>query len=228
MHIKWREMPMNIRLPKQFHYKEKRGNGYAYVKKHKLIIIGPVNFESLMYKLTYEIYGDDTCRYCGAKLNRKIRTLDHMYPRAFGGISVPNNLLPACKHCNQEKMDMTFEQYKTYQSLKTPADRKIFYTRCFNKNTTQLQSGHFILNSKWIEMYDISKITSHFTFKNISPERIKEIDTYYKTYHAFPHPLIVSGNDWLFYGKHILYYAKRHKINKVSAIVLHNVEVFDR
>ena len=84
------------------------------------------------------------------------------------------------------------------------------------------------MHIKWIEMYDISKITSHFTFKNISPERIKEIDTYYKTYHAFPHPLIVSGNDWLFYGKHILYYAKRHKIKKVSSIVLQNVVFFDR
>ena len=41
-------------------------------------------------------------------LTQKNRTLDHMYPRRWGGVSIPDNLVPSCKNCNGDKMDMTY------------------------------------------------------------------------------------------------------------------------
>ena len=40
---------------------------------------------------------------CGNPLTSSTRSLDHLYPRDYGGISVPNNLVPCCKDCNGKK-----------------------------------------------------------------------------------------------------------------------------
>lgn len=41
-----------------------------------------------------------TCAYCGAA---RATTLDHLHPRAEGGRSVPTNLVPACRPCNEDR-----------------------------------------------------------------------------------------------------------------------------
>ena len=53
-----------------------------------------VRFEDLMYELAYASKNCDECIYCGKKLTRSNRTLDHRYPRNTGGISITNNLYP--------------------------------------------------------------------------------------------------------------------------------------
>lgn len=58
------------------------------------------------------------CQYCGVKvgsyhkiLNKKLSlgdlTLDHIYPASRGGKTIPENLVTACKPCNQRKADRT-------------------------------------------------------------------------------------------------------------------------
>lgn len=51
------------------------------------------------------------CYLCGADLDFDADgptafTLDHVWPRAYGGNSDPENLLPACKSCNGRKTDV--------------------------------------------------------------------------------------------------------------------------
>ncbi|MDQ3696722.1 MAG: HNH endonuclease [Gemmatimonadota bacterium] len=46
------------------------------------------------------------CVYCGGRLDVTIATLDHVYPLAKGGTSVPGNLVAACAPCNRRKGDM--------------------------------------------------------------------------------------------------------------------------
>lgn len=44
-----------------------------------------------------------TCQYCGAAPGRKDLTVDHVIPRSRGGKHDWNNLVTACKRCNQKK-----------------------------------------------------------------------------------------------------------------------------
>jgi len=46
---------------------------------------------------------DRKCFYCYDKLDPKKWQLDHFYSRAMGGKNVVDNLVPACKWCNQMK-----------------------------------------------------------------------------------------------------------------------------
>jgi 5-methylcytosine-specific restriction endonuclease McrA len=55
------------------------------------------------------------CSYCGEKKKPTELTMDHVVPIARGGVSVPSNIVIACKSCNQNKklktpMDELFKQ----------------------------------------------------------------------------------------------------------------------
>jgi len=50
------------------------------------------------------------CQYCGGKEHAKNLTLDHIMPRAQGGITTPQNLVTSCVKCNQRKGNRTPEQ----------------------------------------------------------------------------------------------------------------------
>lgn len=42
---------------------------------------------------------DHRCAYCGDHA----QSLDHVVPKAQGGLTVPSNLVPACLPCNRRK-----------------------------------------------------------------------------------------------------------------------------
>ena len=48
-----------------------------------------------------------SCQYCGAKAAAVEMTLDHVIPRSRGGGNVWENLVAACKPCNNMKGDRT-------------------------------------------------------------------------------------------------------------------------
>lgn len=70
-----------------------------------------------------QIYMRDVykCQYCGEAKSASALTLDHILPRAQGGLSVPENLVTACEKCNGRKGNRTPEQARmpllTSQSL---------------------------------------------------------------------------------------------------------------
>lgn len=51
-----------------------------------------------------------TCQYCGAQPGSEELTLDHVVPRAQGGVSSWTNCVLACMACNKRKADRTPEQ----------------------------------------------------------------------------------------------------------------------
>ena len=53
-----------------------------------------------------------TCQYCGQQPGMEELTLDHVIPRAQGGISRWDNGVLACLECNKQKADRTPEQAK--------------------------------------------------------------------------------------------------------------------
>jgi 5-methylcytosine-specific restriction endonuclease McrA len=54
----------------------------------------------------------NTCQYCGAQPGSEELTIDHVIPRAQGGVSSWTNCVLACMACNKHKADRTPEQAK--------------------------------------------------------------------------------------------------------------------
>lgn len=53
-----------------------------------------------------------TCQYCGDQLPAKQLTLDHVVPVSKSGKKTWNNVVAACRICNQKKANRTPEQAK--------------------------------------------------------------------------------------------------------------------
>tara|TARA_B100000131_G_C18120573_1_gene612755 strand:- start:755 stop:1288 length:534 start_codon:yes stop_codon:yes gene_type:complete len=49
----------------------------------------------------------NVCQYCSVKFTDKELTLDHILPKSRGGKNTWDNLVAACKKCNQKKGDRT-------------------------------------------------------------------------------------------------------------------------
>ena len=54
---------------------------------------------------------DYQCVYCDNHTKRKDLTLDHVVPQSKGGPNSWDNLVTACKRCNNEKADLTLVEY---------------------------------------------------------------------------------------------------------------------
>lgn len=48
---------------------------------------------------------DFTCVYCGARPGNELLEIDHMIPHSIGGSDHWNNLVPACRRCNNGKRE---------------------------------------------------------------------------------------------------------------------------
>lgn len=219
---------MKIRLPESFIYTNRTKNASAYVKDGILYVNGYISFEDLMYTITYMVKGYDKCYYCGCELTDKNRTLDHMYPRRWGGISIPENLVPSCKNCNQDKKDMSYDQFMRYKKLKTKKAKEDFYDKCLQVNLKVLKRARFVLNSNWLSVYDIEELLRYMKFNKLEKTKSNNLAAYYRNWGQYTHPIIVSSNGWVFKGKHILHHAKNIKRKSVMAIVLENVVVVDK
>src|ERR1043166_8431150 len=64
----------------------------------------------------YSKVSSNRCWYCGrtGKLTR-----DHVVPKSKGGTNRHNNILPTCYDCNQEKRNLSLEEYRAYCHDKT-------------------------------------------------------------------------------------------------------------
>ena len=211
---------MNIQLPENFFYSNdwKR---LAYVEDGVLYVEGDVNFENLMYSLAYQISGYHECAYCGRKLTKETRTLDHIYPRSWGGISIPDNLAPCCANCNSEKNNMNFDQFERWKSL--PADeRHEMYVKFVKQNEEQMKT-EYLLPYGWVTSFEIAEVINELDFSTLERFGNEKIDLYYELHGYYPRPIVVSANNWVFKGIHILYHAKLHGIKTISCVRLDNV-----
>jgi 5-methylcytosine-specific restriction enzyme A len=56
------------------------------------------------------------CHYCHRQTPPKALTMDHIVPIARGGLSVKNNVVPACKECNNAKKQLLPMEWEEYLS----------------------------------------------------------------------------------------------------------------
>ena len=57
-----------------------------------------------------EIRDNNTCQYCGKKLSRHNKTIDHVIPKSKGGQNTWENVVLCCRKCNRKKGDKTPEE----------------------------------------------------------------------------------------------------------------------
>jgi len=75
-----------------------------------------------------------TCQYCGAKLLSGELELEHVIPRARGGLSNWENLVAACRPCNARKADRTPVE-AGMKLLRQPRRVTILTSRAFMRQT---------------------------------------------------------------------------------------------
>lgn len=216
---------MIIRLPKTFTYRDKNNNGSAYVLDGVLYIRGNVNFRNLMYKVTFELKGQERCQYCGKLLTPRNRTIDHMYPQSFGGPSITENLLPCCKRCNLDKRDMTYMQFQEWRKIESLSEKEKFFQKCINENQKVKRKGKFLVKKGWITKVNIKEMVEHMSFKSISSLKMRKTEEHFEEFKQYKKPIIISANGWLLEGKQNLKCAKNHKRYRICAVVLDNVIV---
>ena len=70
----------------------------------------------------------NTCQYCGVQPGSEELTIDHVVPRAQGGVSSWENCVLACMACNKRKADRTPEQARMRLRKKPirPAWKQLF------------------------------------------------------------------------------------------------------
>jgi len=74
---------------------------YVHVPHSALV---PFSRKTVMMRDKY------TCQYCGAQPSRAELTIDHVLPKVRGGLSTWENVVCACKSCNNRKGSRTPEE----------------------------------------------------------------------------------------------------------------------
>ena len=82
------------------------------------------------------IRDENRCQYCARGFRDSELTLDHVLPRSKGGTSCWNNVVTACKPCNQKKRDYLIESapVSLVRAPKKPSYRSIIKKRIKNAN----------------------------------------------------------------------------------------------
>lgn len=220
---------MIIEIPEKF-YKRKARDKYAEVKDGILEIHGFWSFKRLMVEIAYELKGKNQCYYCKKPLLDSEVTVDHLFPEAYGGISVTNNLVPACKVCNNMKADMNEKEYKEWLNIEDKVQRKAFYekisTRKINKKYSIAIKETYDIPQEWIRYQRLETIKSLESSKTKTGKTYLKIYDFVKKYRKLPVVLVISWNGILLDGRIAYEVAEELKLEMVPVVVLENVLAF--
>ena len=98
---------MKIRLPESFIYTNRSQKASAYVKNGILYVEGCIDFEDLMYTITYVLKGYDKCHYLGVNVSSD-RCFKCGYVGEMESLDETNNhyRCPQCGNPDQAKMNV--------------------------------------------------------------------------------------------------------------------------
>jgi len=210
---------MIMELPKRFYLP------FAEVTKDgQLIMEQVIRYEDLMYELTYALRRR-RCIYCDKRLNYKNSTMDHRYPRVTGGISIVNNLFPACPQCNSGKGDLTHKEYLKLKEIANSEERKIYLQEIKEQKEKNLHRIGYILPNKWVEFMDVADIQYRMPDYNLRGKKYYRILEFYNKYKQLPRPIVVDKENKLLDGYNIILFSNDFNIQYIPVIKLENVIV---
>ena len=87
------------------------------------------------------IRDENRCQYCATRFREGDLTIDHVIPKSKGGSSAWDNVVVACKPCNQKKRDYLVENspVSLIKLPKKPPYRKILRLRFKNSNKSWIR-----------------------------------------------------------------------------------------
>lgn len=216
---------MRVELPSKFIYYAKNRVGHAYVRNNILYIEGLVPWEKLAYDLCYALHGKRICVYCGKHFKKHKMSVDHKFPRNFGGVSIPANLIPACRSCNSTKSNLNYYEYQVFSTM-DEEDAKEYRRNTYRKKIKIRYSRGFDLPRKWISTMNIDDIIARPAPEDEqSQKKYKRVTNFVKNYNHLPNPIVVSVNNVLLEGNTVYWVAKDNGFEQVQVIVLENVFV---
>lgn len=218
---------MTIDLPKKFRY-QNSAKDYAEVVNGKLILHNNAlsSFKKIMKIISLHIHGDETCYYCGCTLRPRKITMDHLYPQDLGGPTISNNLAPTCKKCNNEKTNLTEEQYNYILRKPKEKVRSVLRKELINAQYRLRKLHKYSVPDDWIEFHSTSAFLVRVEIgKKFKSKRYEKIKNFYMEYGYLPKPVVVDCNYVLLDGFTTLMFAKEEDIRTIPIIKLENVEV---
>lgn len=216
---------MKIPLPSKFIYYTDDRTASAYVRKNTLYINGLISWEKLAYDLCYALNGRKVCTYCGKTVKKSKMTLDHMFPRFFGGVSIPTNLTPACKSCNNKKSDLNYYEFKVFRTMNEKDGKRYRMSIYRKKRKIRFQRG-FDLPRNWTTSMDIKDIIARpIPDDGRNQKKYQRVTHFVERYGHLPNPIVVSANDVLLEGNTIYWVSVDFGFEYVQVIRLDNVFV---
>ncbi len=225
---------MLINLPRNYTF-IRGGRVRAYTNTEGVLKIHSthVNWDDLMYSITYELKEKNVCPYCGKPIRKLKLTLDHMYPKSFGGVSIPDNLIPCCDKCNHEKGNLNEKEYKAFLKKDSRKYKDDFKSKVIQEKENLKYKKGFDVPNEWLSYcYPMDlKVRSYYNklglFKENKPRVLIENLRYIKKYNHLKRPIIVDKNFWILDG-YSWYVAviESGKFRKIPIIRLENVEIY--
>jgi hypothetical protein len=114
----------------------------------------------------FKKYNPHVCYLCGKQITENDDlTVDHKIPHSRGGKTKESNLAICCRACNDDKADMTVEEYKNYLVQKQTITKECqasIYTNdilnTYNKITDDYANTVKIINNKLKEKSELENI----------------------------------------------------------------------
>lgn len=224
---------MIINLPKQFTiYHKEKGKLLAYIENGVLRYISDqVSLCQVMPYIAYALNEKKYCAYCGKQIkNKKEFTIDHVVPQDFGGPTISNNLILSCSKCNNEKGNMTKEEYDEFKRIKksiAPKKLKRFKEELQIRQRKRRERGELVIPEEWITRMKVEDIatktievrgTQYKSFK-----RYLKVKKFYNKYGYFRNFPIVDKNYRLLEGWSQIQICRDMDLKEVDVIVLENV-----
>ncbi len=220
---------MNIELPEGFAYEPATKDGYAYVNERNILVLkNNISYSKVMYLITHFLKTDGICPYCGQPLKGRKITMDHILPQDRGGPTIPNNLVPCCSSCNEEKSNMDEWEYEKFKNLSQ--SKKAIYRKEIEAYIVKMKEerGHEI-PSQWLTKMDLKNeniiVTINFREDWYRSNKYQKVKRMYRTYNHLTYPVIIDKHNVLLDGFYTLMFAEKNGINTdVPIIRLDNVE----
>jgi predicted GIY-YIG superfamily endonuclease len=143
---------------------------------------------------------ENKCYYCGKTMTHEEMTIDHLIHKCKGGKNNYNNLRLCCYDCNQEKSDMTEEEFSEFKKSYIPKEKPKYYEK--------------------IMCIDLIKIPWLFKQNEVGKKKIEKVLNYYNTYKKFDKPVTLKSetNNNLIDGYSRYVVAKMLGLNEIPAI----------
>ena len=150
---------------------------------------------------------DKRCYYCGVTLTDENISIDHKTPLCMGGDNTYDNLCLCCKKCNEEKDDLTEEEYRQY---------------LIDKTGNRLENKEIQFDTPFLIEIAKIRIPPIFQQTNIREKKVNKAKSLYAGDGVFDKPISLKATNRLVDGYSRYIAAKDIGLNFVQVQYVHN------